>query len=73
LVGTTKKIILKVYKKIKKYGIVSRTIYKIIGKNSNRKIESDASSEVITHIEIKKEISGLALVLWPFNIGISTP
>jgi hypothetical protein len=48
----------------KKYGIVSRTIYKRIGKKGlNRKIESDSSSEVITHIEIQKEIDTIHVTI----------
>jgi small subunit ribosomal protein S3 len=58
------KIILKVYSKIKKYRIISRTIYKRIRKKgSNRKMESYSSSKVITHIEIQKEIDTMHVVI----------
>ncbi|KAL5643557.1 hypothetical protein ACJX0J_005019 [Zea mays] len=42
--------------KIKKYGINRK-------KGSNRKMESDSSSEVITHIEIQKEIDTIHVII----------
>ncbi|KAL5646059.1 hypothetical protein ACJX0J_000640 [Zea mays] len=50
--------------KIKKYGFgIKNYIQKNRKKGSNRKMESDSSSEVITHIEIQKEIDTIHVII----------